>query len=285
MVSVIIAAHNEEAVIARCLEAVLAQDGLAAQDVVVSANGCSDRTAHVAAGFGVRVIDRAEPGKAAALNAADAVATSFPRVYLDADILMPTGALARLTEPLSARRGVHAVVPRRRLDTTQSTWPVRAYSAISERLPVFTAGLFGRGMITVSEEGRKRFDAFPTVIADDLFLDAQFRDDERAVATDVQVVVEAPRTTRDLLARLVRVRRGNTQLRAAAGQAGVPNTVRRSDRWSWLRDVVLPHPWLFTAGVVYVLITLAAGVKARRGADSLVWGRDESTRRSAAEGA
>ena len=37
-------------------------------------------------------------------------------------------------------------------------------------------------MIALSEEGRARFDAFPTLIADDLFLDSQFSAAEKAEA-------------------------------------------------------------------------------------------------------
>ena len=45
MTSVVIAAHNEEAVIGRCLDALLAEDG--GLDITVVANGCGDRTAAV----------------------------------------------------------------------------------------------------------------------------------------------------------------------------------------------------------------------------------------------
>ena len=40
MVSVIIAAHNEEGVLGATLDALLAQPGIAADRVIVSANGC-----------------------------------------------------------------------------------------------------------------------------------------------------------------------------------------------------------------------------------------------------
>ena len=83
MISVVIAAHNEAAVIGTCLDALIAPD----IDITVVANGCSDNTAAVAASRpGVRVIDLPAPGKSAALNAGDAVAVGFPRAYLDADI-------------------------------------------------------------------------------------------------------------------------------------------------------------------------------------------------------
>ncbi|MET1044810.1 MAG: glycosyltransferase [Microbacteriaceae bacterium] len=277
MPSVVIAAHNEEHVIGRSLDALLTQRMPEPIDVVVSANGCTDRTAAVATRPGVTVIDRPDPGKAGALNAGDQVATGFPRIFLDADILVPPGGLAAVLGRFDQTPAPLVVVPRRRLNTSGRPWPVRAYFSINERLPVFQTGLFGRGMIALSEQGRARFDAFPTLIADDLFLDSLFSDVEKAEESGVEVVVEAPFTTRDLVRRLVRVRRGNTQLRAAAAAGHVAAVVRPADRWAWLRDVVLPNPRLLPAAVPYVVITVIAGLLARREAGH-AWGRDESTR-------
>lgn len=276
MVSVVIAAHNEEAVIGACLDALQAQTDVPAE-IIVSANGCDDRTVERAERAGVTVLDRPEPGKAGALNAADAVARSMPRIYLDADIVVPPHGLASLLRELQSP-GILAAVPRRRIALAGRPLMVRAYFAINERLPVFRKGLFGRGMIALSEAGRGRFDEFPSMIADDLFLDSLFTDAERAVADDVEIVVEAPYTTRALLRRLVRVRRGNAEMRAALG-----GQVRTSDRWAWLRDVVAAHPHLVAAAVPYLALTVLAAVQARRAArEGGGWGKDDSTRAVAA---
>jgi glycosyltransferase involved in cell wall biosynthesis len=278
VVSVVIAAHNEEALLGACLDALLAQSGSQRLQIVVSANGCTDGTATVAHSRGVRVVERAEAGKPGALNAADQVATGFPRIYLDADIVVPPGGIDAVVSELRTP-GVLAAVPRRQVNTVGRSWPVRGYFAIQQRLPVFREGLFGRGMIAVSAEGRARFGEFPSLIADDLFLDSQFGADEKAEAAGVEVVVETPHTTRDLLRRLVRVRRGNAQMRAASQTGEVGATVRSSDRGAWLRDVVAPQPILIFAAIPYVSITLLAALLARRPAKpSQAWGRDESTR-------
>jgi len=282
MPSVVIAAHNEEAVLGACLRALQAQQPATPQ-IVVSANGCTDQTAQIAAGFGVAVVDLPVAGKARALNAGDDVAEGFPRIYLDADIRVPEDAVARI---LSAfRPGILAVVPRRRIETTGRSWLVRSYFAINERLPAFRKGLFGRGMIALSADGRARFTRFPDLVADDLFLDSQFTDDEKCVAEDVEVTVEAPRTSRDLIRRLVRVRRGNAQLRAAVARGDLEMPVRPTDRWAWLRDVVVRRPWLVFAAAPYVAITVIAALRARRAPSSAAeWGRDDSTRIAAEEG-
>jgi glycosyltransferase involved in cell wall biosynthesis len=279
MPSVVIAAHNEEHAIGSALDALLAQPTAAPIEIIVSANGCTDRTVEVATRPGVTVVVSPEAGKAAALNAGDRVATQFPRIYLDADIVVPPGGLAGVIGRLTQSPAPSAVVPRRRVNTVGRPWSVRAYLSINEKLPAFRNGLFGRGMIALSEQGRSRFDAFPTMIADDLFLDSQFSDAEKAEASDVEVVVQAPFTTRDLVRRLVRVRRGNAQLRAAAAAGLVDVAVRPADRWAWLREVVLANPRLILAALPYVAITLIAGLLARRPVTAgQGWGRDESTR-------
>lgn len=145
MVSVVIVAHNEESALGETLGALLGDGNNA--EVIVVPNGCSDGTADVARSFpGVHVIELDQGGKALALNAGDAVATSFPRVYLDADILVPAGALQALEVAL-AEPGIVAAVPGRVLDTNGRPWPVRAYFAINERLPVYRDGLFGRARL------------------------------------------------------------------------------------------------------------------------------------------
>jgi glycosyltransferase involved in cell wall biosynthesis len=284
--SVVIAAHNEAAVIGRSLDALLADAGPDGVEVVVVANGCDDGTAAAANRPGVRVLDLTEPGKANALNAGDAVATGFPRLYVDADVQLSPGAIPALVAALGTPGPDGtvplAVVPRRRLELTGRPLLVRAFYAINSRLPAYDRALFGRGAIALSERARARFDRFPEMIADDLYLDSLFARAEKAEVDGVRSTVATPLRTRDLVRRLVRVRAGNAALRAAGtGTGGGAGPVRRSDRLSWLRDVVLPRPWLAPAAVCYVAVTSYAALRARRQGDALTWGRDESTRPTA----
>ena len=280
MASIVIAAHNEEAVLGACLDSLLQGQGEGPLEIVVSANGCTDRTVAVAHERGVVVVDRAESGKAAALNAGDERATVSPRIYLDADIRVPPGGIPTLVQYLADSPQLMAVVPRRHLNAAGRPWPVRSYLAINQRLPAFRSGLFGRGLIVLSAEGRARFGAFPQLVADDLFLDSQFAPDEKAEVSEVTVTVEAPFTTKDLLRRLVRVRRGNAQMRAAATEGEVTVAIPATDRWAWFREVVIPEPRLVFAAIPYVAITLCADILARRAPVDAAWGRDESTRQA-----
>nr|WP_091079308.1 glycosyltransferase family 2 protein [Microlunatus sagamiharensis] len=268
--SVVVAAHDESAVITRCLDALAAQDEAAA--VVVVANGCHDDTAGLARRPGVRVVELAEAGKANALNHGDAVAVGFPRLYLDADIVLPSDGVRRLADALAADDDLQAAVPARRMATEGRPWVVRCWAAINARLPVYEDALFGRGAIMLSRSGRALFEDFPGLMADDLFLDSVVARDRRAVIGSVEVVVQTPYRTRDLLNRLVRVRRANADLRSRA------LGTRPAARASWLRSVVLRDPRLLPAGLVYAVLTVVAAERARRASASKAWGRDESSR-------
>ena len=285
MVSVVIAAHDEAAVIGRCLEALRRQEDVAVVQVVVVANGCHDDTAVVAERAGATVISLPEPGKSAALVAGDAAAVGFPRVYLDADIRLPPHALAAAVRVFADDPSVLAAAPLRHVVTTGSSPLVRAYMAVSSRLPAYRNSLFGRGMIALSEQGRARFDRFPGVVADDLFLDSLYSPTEKRPIESVDVGIVAPATTRALLRRLVRVRRGNADLRSTAAAPTGPSAadapqVRSSDRRAWLTQVVLRQPRLAPAGLVYVSLTSLAAVLARLGSRRAVaWGQDVTGRR------
>lgn len=274
MTSVVIAAHNEAAVLDRCLDAVVgAATPGEVLEVIVVPNGCSDDTAGVARRHGVTVIERAEPGKAAALNAGDAVATSFPRIYLDADVVLGPDGIGAIVRALD-ESGAPAGMPRRRMELRGRPLPVRAYYAIHARLPAVIYGLYGRGVIAVSEKGRSRFTEFPDETADDLFLDSLFSKEEKLLVDSVVVRVAAPMRTRDLFRRLVRVRAGNGAMRASA------SGVRRANRFSWLTDVVLRSPWLTPAAACYVLLTVAAERRARQALRDgrVAWAHDQSSR-------
>ncbi|MEV0899936.1 glycosyltransferase family 2 protein [Actinoplanes sp. NPDC049802] len=279
MTSVVIAAHNEAAVIGQCLDSLLADARPGEFDVTVAANGCTDETVRVATARGVRVLDLPDPGKPGALNAGDAAAVGFPRVYLDADIMLSTDGLRALAAAATAP--ALAATARRDLDLTGRPLPVRAYFAVHRHLPALRTGLFGRGVIVLSEAGRARFDRFPDMVADDLFVDSLFTASEKRQVESVPSVVATPRRTRDLVRRLIRVRAGNAAMRAAAANGEIKTEVRAPGRSSWLKDVVLRRPWLAPAAVCYVAITVYAAAQAKRRPDT-GWLRDDSTRQEGA---
>ncbi len=159
--SVIIPAHNEELVIGRLLRGLIG-DQPGRLEIIVVCNGCTDGTAAVAAahGPGVQVIELAEPSKRAALVLGDAEATVFPRLFVDADVELSAESVDRLVSALS-NDGVLAAAPERTIPRDGVSPLVRWYYDVWEQLPQVRGGLFGRGVIALSEAGNERVRRLP----------------------------------------------------------------------------------------------------------------------------
>ncbi|WP_240629787.1 WecB/TagA/CpsF family glycosyltransferase [Specibacter cremeus] len=267
--SIVIPAHNEEAVIARTLAPLADLAASGAIEVIVACNGCTDATAATARTFpGVRVLDIAEASKAAALNAADDAATRWPRLYLDADIEITPAAVGALFEAMSAD-GTLAARPEFRYDTTGADRLVRAYYRARRRIPGMHEHLWGAGAYAVTAAGHERFTRFPDLTADDAFVDTLFSADEKLVVPTVPVIVRTPRTTGALLGTLNRVYRGNRELAEATGTA--PSVL------ALLHGIRGPRSCV--DALVYGCFAVAGKVRSRRpGTASTAWDRDESSR-------
>ncbi len=90
----VIPAYNEEGLIAKCLESVMAEVKRSGRDVdvVVVNNASTDSTGEIARTFeGVRVIDEPEKGLVAARDAGFRATTAELVGNIDADTLMPPG--------------------------------------------------------------------------------------------------------------------------------------------------------------------------------------------------
>jgi glycosyltransferase involved in cell wall biosynthesis len=266
VISVIIPAYNEESAIRRLLDGLVRSPGFGDDiEVIVAPNGCADATAAVARSYGVTVVELEAASKTAALNAAEAVASGYPRIYLDADIEVTPALLRSLAEAVS-QPGVLGATARPVVDLTGSTWPVRAFYGVNSRLPVMRGRLFGRGVIALAEEARGRFDRFPDIIADDMLLDAVVGAQEKA-EIEAAVRVVAPATLSELVRRVSRSRAGNDEFRLWARETPevrLADPVKGASATSWLRHVVLPVPRLWPAGAVYVAVALLVALRRRR---------------------
>jgi glycosyltransferase involved in cell wall biosynthesis len=279
MISVVIPAHNEEAVIGRCLPALLrgARDG--ELDVVVVCNGCSDRTAQVARGFGasVSVIETPVASKVHALNLGDDAARSLPRFYIDADVVLPLEHLRQLAAALSDRQML-AVAPRFRMNLEHSSWFVRAFYAVNDLMPSSREGIGGSGVYGLSQQGRARFDLFPDLTADDGFVRLQFSPSQRVTVENCFSSVTAPRTLWELIRIKTRSHYGNMELQAKFPQLWTSNR-GQSNGGALKRLARRPTCWGKLA--VYLFVKSAARWRAWRQlrfGRALVWERDESAR-------
>jgi len=277
MVSIIVPAHNESSVIARTLGAWAGNPGPEAIDVVVVCNACADDTADIARRFAptTRVVETEIAGKTHALNLGDRIARTFPRIYADADIVITVDAIRALARRLE-RGDVLAVAPTPEIDLTGCSWLVRKYYEVRSRLPSSREGIGGSGVYALSEEGRRRFTQFPSIIADDIYVRLQFKPEERETLPFVKSIVFPPRTIPRLIAVRTRAYTGIfelahrfPELRANKGEANHRTLI-----------ALFKEPRLWPGLLIYchvnILGRFKAAVRVRTGAS--VWQRDDTSR-------
>ena len=116
-------------------------------EVIVVCNGCTDATATIARGFEgpVRVIETEVASKTHALNLGDAAARGFPRLYVDADVVLTWGSILRIAAALEAP-GVLAASPAAEMVFPAGTaWAVKSYYRLWMSLPYVCEGLMAAG--------------------------------------------------------------------------------------------------------------------------------------------
>jgi glycosyltransferase involved in cell wall biosynthesis len=280
--SIVIPAHNEALVIGRLLDSLLADSTEGETDIVVVCNGCTDDTARIASERGprVRVVEIPTPSKHTALRTGDEHARGFPRLYVDADVVIAGADVRALTEPLDdTASGILATAPERRIPLADCAWRVRAYYQVWQQLPAVREGLFGRGVIAVSKAGHARIAALPPLMADDLAASLAFAPGERLVVGAAGVVVHPPRTWPDLIKRRIRAAVSTAQVEKEQKPAGPSARTSKADLTAVLRG----EPRLFLAVVVFVAAALVARRKAEkaiREQDFGTWLRDDSSRQN-----
>jgi len=275
--SVIIPAHNEERIVADCLRSILA-DGIPDLEVIVVPNGCSDRTAEVARSFGpqVTVVELQEGGKTNAINRGEAAARSFPRAFIDGDIVLERGALAATFAAL--KDGIEIASPPPVTDFGDGSILVRWFYRALDFNAYFESGApNGSGVFAVTAAGRARWGPFPNILADDGFVQCQFEPHERVTSRGPGAIVRAPRTFASLVKVQVRTRLGMLQLAELH-----PDIVgRRTDAGKGgMLKRMLPKPWLWPPLFTFVGTRLYARFAAARAwrKRELKWSHDRSAR-------
>lgn len=274
--SIIIPAHNEEAVIGRCLQSLLRGARDNELEIIVACNGCTDRTAEIAASFGdqVLVVETATSSKIAALNLGDRAATGFPRFYLDADVVITIEALRRTASLLRSGTCL-AASPSIEWDLRRSNWFVWAFYSVWEQQPYFDNGRLGAGLYAVSEEGHARLGEFPPITADDEYVRRKFSNQERATVPGTTIQVTPPRTLGDLIRIKTRSRRGTRELIQKFPELKQPTAGTRGQ----LVMRIAARPWLWLAAPVYAAVVVLTWWRSRPGADrSVAWERDLTSR-------
>lgn len=218
--SVVIPAHNEEAVIARCLTTLF--DGApqnARPEVIVAANGCTDRTVQIARDLvpDATVLDLPPGSKVIAMNEANNLASAAPRFFLDADIQCSYAALAATASELG-QPGVMAASPALRMDLAACDRWVRSYYRVWQTQPYVTDRLVGSGLFGLSAAGLDIIGEIPPTFADDTWVRTRFSyDPRRNIDQDrdgnpVFFTVSPPRTLSDLIKIEARRRIGSEEV-------------------------------------------------------------------------
>ena len=276
MISIVIPAHNESAVIGRLLTALSDGPLRSEMDIIVVCNGCTDNTAEVARRTDpqARVIETDTASKIHALNLADAATSHFPRLYIDADIVISQETVGRLAARL--QQGPLAVAPHPQIVTEGCSLPVRAYFFIRRMLPSTREGVGGSGVYGLSEAGRRRFSVFPPVTSDDGFVRIQFAEGERETVAGAASFVQAPHRLRDLVSTKSRSHFGNYELARL-----YPHLWRNKGQSNHAALIKLYlRPWLWPALLIYSWAMIEARRQAKRRIRSrqVSWQRDDTSR-------
>ncbi|HEV8607121.1 MAG TPA: glycosyltransferase family 2 protein [Tepidisphaeraceae bacterium] len=260
-VTVIIPAHNEEQALPPTLTNLMDQDFAGQLRIVVVPNGCDDRTAEVARsftpkaqerGFELVVAELSEGCKPKALNHGDLqVIPDSIRVYLDADIRLSPNAISAVARELREGTGIHCAAPRIQVAPAKSLI-TQAYLKVWLNTPYIKNDVIC-GFYGVSAEGRRRWDKFPIIIADDKFTRMQFARRERKVAQDATMTIQYAEGLRELIKVRTRWTRGNIELAMVYPQLWkrdegrytrtVPHMLRKPGVWPGIPVFALIYIW------------------------------------------
>lgn len=277
MTSIVIAAHNEGTVIGGLLSALTKDSSAEELDIVVVCNGCSDDTADVARSFGsqVTVVETAVASKPHALNLGDEVARGFPRIYIDADILVDRDTVTALSETLQSGEFLASgVAPT--IDTSGCSAGVKAYYRVKDKLPSSREGIAGSGLYALSEAGRMRFGKFPDIVSDDLFVRLLFKATERKTVPGLHSVVFAAKNINALMIQRTRSCFGSGQVAQL-----YPELLRNNAEHNSSALVsIAKNPAFWPQLAIYVYVTFRARLKAGKmlKAAGYVWEREQTSR-------
>ncbi len=280
MISVVIPAHNESGVIARCLDTLTAGASADEIEIIVGCNGCADNTATQARRASkdfVRVIETEVASKSNALNLADGAVAAFPRFYLDADVVLKIEAVREVARVMSERPDVLAAAPLIEFDLKDRPWRVRAFYEVWSALPYCRNGMIGSGVYALSKEGRRRFDKFPEITADDAFVRMHFKPSDRLTVESCRFTVSAPRTLRGLIRIKARAHFGDRELRARFPEL----LANKQDEHGRALLGLLKQPSLWSKIGVYLFVRLASRIMGTwrfHYGDHRKWERDDTSR-------
>lgn len=277
--AVIIPAFNEAAVIGRTLKPLSRAAVGGFIELIVVCNGCTDSTADLARSVpGVRVLELEQGSKPEALNAGDAFAQWWPRLYLDADVQISAGSVLAVLDRLAVG-DVLVAAPESVFDWRDANIFVRSYFKVRQRIHGKKSVMWRAGAYGVSELGHARLGNFPAIVADDVYVDTRFDASEKALVTDAISLRKTPEDVKNLFFVMRRHHRGVAEL--LAREHGLNFRVRNSSKKT-VSEVfaTVRGPVSAFDAMVYLCMSSAARLWGGKHAS---WERDQSTRTMSGE--
>jgi len=245
-------------------------------EIIVICNGCTDNTANVTRSINSKIIclETDIQSKTNAINIGEKISRYFPRIYLDADIIVSLNTIDALCAKLN--EGYLAASPEVKMNLDSCSYLVKAYYNIWLSLPYCKSGMIGTGVYALSEKGRNVFTKFPDVIADDEYVRLNFSNEERVRLDGYYSIVNAPKNIFGLLRIKTRSRLGGYELKKR-----FPLLVKSEEKnYFDAVKLLLPKFYLWPYLTIYILVNIITRIRAKLLLDSndLRWQRDDSSR-------
>lgn len=280
--SIIIPAHNERECISPLLEELVRlQDLYKSVEVIVVCNGCSDDSAvYIAKHFpSINVLETTVASKVNALNIGDAEAQHFPRLYIDADVMISAQDIAVLCTEMHRSKAL-AASPQIHFNTKGASCVVKAYYRSAIWSDYNQQDLLSN-VIALTQSGHERLGKFPDVMADDEYLRRLFCREERLLAKNCSYQFYTPKNLLGLIKILTRARLGNLHLQAFLESTDNPqNTPTETKHCEGQYSRMFKKAGLLSFSVflgVKVVSFIRSTYQFKRA--STQWERDESSRK------
>jgi len=271
--SVVVPVYNEEAVLTKTAHALKRATILHDVEIAYVLNGTNDKSAQVIAsvfGDSAAILKLEIASKTEALNAGDDHCSQFPRFYLDADICIDENALATLEAELS-KPSLELIAAPILPNSEGGTWAAKEVARIWGALPYLHDAAF-QCCIGVSEAGRARWDRWPKIIADDLFISSQIPEQAKLICPETSTIMPTPKNLRSWIGVRTRWIQGQNEFKSLQlGEISVSKNQRVS--LIYLLKTVANWPGV----ALYLFVWIAALMKSKLAANT-VWYRDETVR-------
>jgi hypothetical protein len=210
----------------------------------------------------------------------DSAATTFPRIFLDADIEVSATFVRDITNAL-ADNTICVAWPNVRFDDTLASSSVKAFYKVWTAMPYNTPGRIGVGAYALSERGRSKFTDFPSVIADDGYIRGLFPNSkDRLVVDTCYTRVKIPADLTSLIAIKTRSRMGVMELNERFPEVIKGHKSENSMERGSAFVAMARNLGRFWCVAIYLYVNLLTRLRASRRLKqrNFEWERDSTTR-------